>query len=337
MVRFAVIGRGMIAEKWIQAAQTLADFSLEAVYSRTLADAQAFAQAHGAQKAYDSLEGLAQDKEVDAVYIASPNALHAPQALRMLEAGKHVLLEKPLAVNARQAEQLFACARANKRLLLEATRTLFSPGLAQIKQLLPRLGRLRLAQFSYCQYSSKYDRFKKGEKVNTFDPALGNGGLMDLGVYCVEAAAWLFGEATRCSAANWMMPHGWDAMGTVCYGYGSPAGLQVDVRYSKISQGNAPSEIQGEDACLLIDHIAQPDRLTLIGRGQPPQDVPFIHTANDLADETRAFLDMLAGRLDPQPYQQCTCRSLRMMDLARARLGITYLQDAQPDIPSLTD
>lgn len=99
-MRFGVIGTNFISQEFVQAGQTLDGFVLRALYSRRLETAAAFADRFGGAECLTTLDDLAEHPEIDAVYIASPNALHAPQAERMLRAGKHVFLEKPACPNA---------------------------------------------------------------------------------------------------------------------------------------------------------------------------------------------------------------------------------------------
>ncbi|MGI6690692.1 MAG: Gfo/Idh/MocA family protein [Christensenellales bacterium] len=324
-MRFAVIGRGMIVEKWLDAVRTLPGFELAAVYSRSLDAARAFALKHGAARYMDSLDRLADDPGVDAVYIASPNLFHARQAIQMLEAGKHVLVEKPMCVDAGEAADMFRAADSSGCLLLEATRNVLNPAMDILYKALPKLGPIRFAQFHYCQYSSRYDRFKRGVMTNAFDPSLATGGLMDLGIYCMEAAAYLFGETSRVTGVNHALKHGWDALGTVVLSYSD---MQSVLHYSKITDGKTPSEIQGENAVLLIDHIAHLRSACILYRDGSEETLFTESSLNDLRHETSAFIDMVNGRISAERYRACSLASMRMMDLARAAMGIRFHEQA---------
>ena len=110
MIRFAVIGTNTITDKFLQAASALPDFKLCAVYSRTLARAQEYAQKNNVSLVFDSLEALANSDQIDAVYIASPNFCHAAQSILMMQHHKHVLCEKPIASNASEFQQMYDTA-----------------------------------------------------------------------------------------------------------------------------------------------------------------------------------------------------------------------------------
>lgn len=318
MIRFATIGRSWIARLWLDNALTLPGFALAAVYSRDLAAARAFAQEYGANNAHDNLDALANDPSVDAVYIASPNLFHYEQSMRMLKAGKHVLVEKPMSVTRAQAEAMYEAADQSGVVLLEATRNILNPAMERIRDALPSLGTLRRAHLRFCQYSSKYDRFKAGELPNTFNPALATGGLMDLGVYPVEVMAYLFGAPQRVAAVNHMLAHGWDAMGTLICEY---PGMQSVITYSKITQGYAPSEIQGEDGALSINHITELSDLVVRLRTGEEHRIASEPVGSDMMQETRAFLDIIAGKRDGTPYRRCSLTAMGIMEDARQQFA----------------
>ena len=105
MLRFAIIGTGRISHTFMKAALKVPGFKLEAVYSRSQDSGRAFGSVYGADKVYTTLKALGDDPEVDAVYIASPNSSHCAQTVFMLEHGKHVLCEKPIASSAQELER----------------------------------------------------------------------------------------------------------------------------------------------------------------------------------------------------------------------------------------
>mgnify|MGYP002527645160 FL=1 len=231
MIRFAVIGTNTITDKFLQAASALPDFKLCAVYSRTLARAQEYAQKNNVSLVFDSLEALADSDQIDAVYIASPNFCHAAQSILMMQHHKHVLCEKPIASNASEFQQMYDTAIKNQVILLEAMRSVFSPGFAAIRSLLPVLGTIRQVDFSFCKYSSRYDHFKEGIIENAFHPALSNAALMDIGVYCVHPLVSLFGMPASIQSSSIFLSNGFEGAGTVLLQYPD---MQATLRYSKI-------------------------------------------------------------------------------------------------------
>ena len=168
MVRFATIGSNTITDKFLQAAQAVEGFALVGVYSRTESRARAYAQEKKAKKWYSSMEALCADAQIDAVYVASPNAFHKQQCIQLMNAGKHVICEKPIAPCAQDYIEMLDCARRNRVVLCEAMRPAYSMGIPQVKKLLPEIGTVRRATLQFCQYSSRYDKFRAGIVENAF-------------------------------------------------------------------------------------------------------------------------------------------------------------------------
>ncbi len=173
---------------------------LLAVASRDEARARAFAEAHGIPRAHGSYESLLADPEIDAVYIPLPNSMHREWTIRALEQGKHVLCEKPLALNAAECRDMEAAAKSSGRLLMEAFMHRFHPRTEALVQLAAdgTLGTLRAVRSAFTFRLSRPDNIR-------FDPALGGGALMDVGCYCVNVSRTLAAaEPVEVQAwANW--------------------------------------------------------------------------------------------------------------------------------------
>lgn len=154
---------------------------------------RAMAAEHGIPNCFTDYDAfLASD--IDAVYIALPNSLHFDYTKRALEAGKHVLLEKPAVCTARQWDILWQTARANHVILLEALNIHYLPAYRALKSDIPALGQLRIVCLNYSQYSSRYDAFRQGIIQPAFDPHKAGGALMDLNTYNVHTLLGLFGR-----------------------------------------------------------------------------------------------------------------------------------------------
>ena len=174
MINFAVIGTNFITDRFLEAGSSVPEFHLKAVYSRSMEKAEGYARRHGAERTFDSLDELAACADVDAVYVASPNCCHAPQSIQMMRAGKHVLVEKPAASNPDEFCRMKETAMENSVILLEAMRSVFSPGFSVLRENLHELGVIRRVSFQFCQYSSRYDKFKNGIIENAFKPEMSN-------------------------------------------------------------------------------------------------------------------------------------------------------------------
>ena len=325
-MRFAVIGSGNIVEKFISAARTCEGFELYAVCSRTKERAEAFAAQQGAKVAFWNLEDLAACKEVEAVYVASPNYAHCAQSIAMMKAGKHVLCEKPMASNEREVQQMLDCAKENNVVLLEAMKSVFEPSFAVLKEALPKVGTLRRVSLSYCQYSSRYDKFKAGEVLNAFRPELSNSSLLDIGVYCVHPVVKLFGEPKSVQATAVKLSNGFDGAGSILLSYD---GFQADIHYSKIADGFTPSEFQGENGSILVEHISVPQEITLCLRKQPKAELETVHEEQSMRFEAEVFMDIVNNGLSTEEHDRASLLAARVMDEARRQMGVVFPADAE--------
>ena len=185
-VRFGVVGTNKITDWLLAGAKEDNRFELSAICSRTQDRAEVFAAKYGVEHTFTSIVEMASSDVIDAVYIATPNCTHAEIAIACMNHGKHVLCEKPMASNAREVKQMIEAARKNHVTLMEAMIATMNPNFMKVRELLPQLGTLRRYFASYCQYSSRYDKFKEGIVLNAFNPALSNGAMMDIGVYTIQ-------------------------------------------------------------------------------------------------------------------------------------------------------
>lgn len=328
-MRFGIIGTNFISREFVRAGRRLDGFSVAAVCSRAEETARGFAQAEACPEARCVIgpAALAACPDVDAVYIASPNSCHAAQAEQMLLAGKHVLLEKPACPDRGTFERLAALARERGVVLLEAMRPAFIPGFLALAQAARELGPVRRASFSYCQYSSRYDKFKAGIVENAFNPALCNGALMDIGVYCAHALVSLFGPPEGVLAVAQKLHNGLDAQGGALCTY---PGMLADLSYSKIADGRRTNELQGEEATLLIDSITNPKKIIRIDRrGESAvvyedPDPEFFGMAHEIAAFMRYAQAARGGARPWEAHNRTTAQTLGLLDEIRRQTGIDF-------------
>lgn len=324
MIRLAVIGTNFITDRLLSALSLCEEFTLTAVYSRSLPRAEEYGKANGASYFYDSLDRLAESPEIDAVYIASPNAFHASQSIRLLNGKKHVLCEKPAATNAREWAAMMETAEKNGVVVLEAMRPVFHPGFQMIQKNLERLGTIRRATFIYCQYSSRYDNFKNGIVENAFDPSLSNSALMDIGCYCAHPLVALFGKPDSITARSVKLSNGFEGSGAVLASYPQ---MQAELIYSKISGSKLPSEIQGENGSMLIEGINIPKKVTLCWNRGEQEQLLFSFEEKDMLYELEAFARMIQQRQNPKQWNHWTSLELELMDEVRKQTGVRFAAD----------
>lgn len=190
-VRWGVLSTAKIArEKVIPAMQKGKYTEVVAIASRSIEQAQTVATNLGIQKAYGSYEALLQDAEVDAVYIPLPNHLHVEWIIKAMEAGKHVLCEKPVALSAAQAQQLLDHSRQKPHLkVMEAFMYRFHPQWLHTKELVASgaIGQLKTVHSFFSYFNDDMNNIRNRKDA-------GGGGLMDIGCYCISFARFIFGS-----------------------------------------------------------------------------------------------------------------------------------------------
>ncbi|WP_239618542.1 Gfo/Idh/MocA family protein [Cohnella mopanensis] len=326
MIRFGIIGTNWITEDFINAARRIGDFELTAVYSRTEATGRQYADKHGIAHVYTDLEQFASSSEFDAVYIASPNSLHADQAVACMNKGKHVLCEKPLASNAQEVRRMTEAAKGNGVLLMEAMKSTFTPNFQAIRDNLHKIGTVRRYFGSYCQYSSRYDLYKRGELPNAFNPQFSNGALMDLGVYCIYPLVVLFGEPESVQASAFMLDSGVDGAGSLLLGYKE---MDAVIHYSKIVDSYTSAEIQGENGTIVFDKISRPDKVQIRYRDGSVEDLTKPQEDNAIYYEALEFIELVkSGSKESVVNSHAnSMKVIEIMDEARKQMGIVYPAD----------
>jgi D-xylose 1-dehydrogenase (NADP+, D-xylono-1,5-lactone-forming) len=188
-VRLGVLSTARINRPVIAAARASERVELVAVASRDQARADAYAEEHGIERAHGSYEALLADPDVDAVYISLPNSLHIEWSIRALEAGKHVLCEKPLDRRPERVEEAFDVAERAGRVLMEGFMWRHHPQTRLLEEII-RSGRIGEPRVVLTRFSFPLD---DPENVR-MRPELDGGGLMDVGCYCISAARFVAGE-----------------------------------------------------------------------------------------------------------------------------------------------
>ncbi len=266
-IRLGIIGSSWISCEMIRGAKSTGFFTRSG-YFRTKERAESFAREQGALHTFTSLQEMATSPLLDAVYIASPNVCHVEQCRLFLQNGKHVLCEKPLAARGQEVMELQKLAREKGVIFMEAIMMLHLPWREKLRRAVRQIGPISLAKFDFCQYSSKYDGFLQGRHQNIFDPAMETGALMDLGVYTVYPALWLFGEPMGVTAAANFLPGGADGSGTATLLY--PDKLVV-LTYSKTGASHTGGEIVGEKGTIHLPSISTLLGMALYRRGKEPE------------------------------------------------------------------
>ncbi|WP_341807727.1 Gfo/Idh/MocA family oxidoreductase [Labedella endophytica] len=207
VLRWGILAPGAIANDFVDSLVRHTDQRVVAAGSRTLERAQEFARKHGIDRAYGSYGELVADPEVDVVYIASPHSLHEEHAMLAIAAGKHVLIEKPIAPTAAAARRIVEAARAAGVFAMEAMWTRYRPQSDVIRQTVENglLGELRIVTADFGGAAA----FDPASRI--FDPRLAGGALLDLGVYVAAWATFILGTELEVTARGRLAPTGVDA------------------------------------------------------------------------------------------------------------------------------
>ena len=246
--RWGVLGTGGIARLFTADLQR-GGFEVAAVGSRDQGRADLFAAAAGIERAHGSYAALVGDPDVDAVYVASPHAFHAEHALLALEAGKHVLVEKPFTLNRSEAAQVFDRAADRDLVVLEAMWSRWLPHVRRVRAILDQgtLGTVRALIADHDQ------RLPTDPAHRLQNPALGGGALLDLGVYPVWFAHHLLGVPDVIHAVSTPTPTGVDRQTAMIFGYAD--GAQAVLHTLLDGQGPGTAVLVGTHARIEIDPV----------------------------------------------------------------------------------
>ena len=303
-----------------QALKLTPDSELLAIGSRSKEKAEAFGSAHNIPRRYSSYEELARDPDIDIVYVASPHNLHKDNTILCLEHGKAVLCEKPIAVNAREAEQMVRTAREKKLFLMEAMWTRFLPIMTKLKEQVDAgaIGEIRMimADFGFRASADPASRL--------FNPELAGGGLLDVGVYTVALASWIFGEPTRVVSMAHIGETGVDEQCAGILGYDNG---RLAIVASAVRTGT-PHEatLSGTDGTIRV-HTPWwcPSRMTVTAGGKSELiEAPFGDNGFEY-EASEAVRCLLGGKLESEVISLDESLSImRIMDTMRGQWGLKY-------------
>jgi predicted dehydrogenase len=320
-IRWGILGPGNIARSFAQGLSVLDDAEIVAVGSRSAERAAAFGERYNIPRRHASYEALANDPDVDVVYVATPHPFHKQHNLLCLRAGKPVLCEKPFTLNAADTAEVIAMARDRRLFLMEAIWSRFLPHIARLRELIAEgaIGEVRQvrADFSF--------RTEVDPKSRLFDPALGGGGLLDVGIYPVSLAAMLLGAPSDIASLAQLGATGVDEQAGIVMRYdgGRLAVLTTAIRTS------SPHEalILGTAGHIKVhDAWWKPSTLTLVrdGKLEEPIDVPAVGNGYNY-EAAEVMRCLREGRTESatMPLDE-SLAIMRTLDAIRAQWGLRY-------------
>jgi xylose dehydrogenase (NAD/NADP) len=297
-VAWGILSTAKINEKILAGAELSDRVDVVAVASRSAERAEAYAREHGIPRAHASYEALLEDPEVEAVYISLPNSMHVEWTVRALEAGKHVLCEKPLSRRAGAVEEAFAAAERSGRLLMEAFMYRHHPQTRRLHELVAEgaIGRLRLIRAAFS--------FALDEPGNVrLSSRLDGGALMDVGSYCVSGSRLLAGEPERVHAEQVLGGDGVDVRLAAAMRF--PGDVLALIDCALVVAPRDELEVVGDEASLFLDdpwHALEPViELRRDGRVERIAVEPahsYQLELENLSDAIRGEAEPLLGRAD---------------------------------------
>ena len=249
-MKLAVLGTGKIVQEFLPMIQQVTDVELVALLStpRSLYKAKEMQAQYHIQEVYTDYETLLSNATIDTVYVALPNHLHYQYTKAALLQGKNVICEKPFTLNAQQLQELIQIATEKQLIMLEAITNQYLNNFLQIKKDLAKLGKIKIVECNYSQYSSRYDAFKEGKILPAFDPQKGGGALMDINIYNIHFVVGLFGKPEKVQyLAN--IERDIDTSGILVLDYGAFKAVCIG---AKDSTAQIRSVIQGTDGSIEV-------------------------------------------------------------------------------------
>lgn len=320
-IGWGILGTGNIANLFAQDLVHVDGAKLVAVGSRSQERAETFGNRFGIHHRHGNYERFAANPEINVVYIASPHSEHRAHAIQCLEAGKHVLCEKPFALNTKQTENMINAARSNKRFLMEAMWTYFLPAMVELRKLLAEgmIGDI-LGLSSDLGFVSTYD-----PKSRLYDPALGGGALLDMGIYAVTLVTMILGEPQQIKSQAKFAPSHVDTETKMIFKYAD--GVTANLFCSITENTNREVIIKGKKGQI---KIAAPwwhaPKLIVSIDGQPDKIIAPPFAGTGLNYQAAHVVDCLRiGLLESESMSfERTLMNIRLLDQIRHQTGLVF-------------
>ena len=284
-MKLAIIGTGRIVHEALKALTAVDSIYAEAIFARPHSRqvGEELARQYGIGQVYTDYEQLLAQADVDAVYIGLVNSAHFAYSKAALLAGKHVILEKPLTSTLEEARELRRISEETGCFVLEAITSTHNRVFGLIKDELENLGQIRFAQFTFAQYSSRYQDYLEGRIAPAFDPALSGGALYDMNLYNIYLAAGLFGAPEKAVYFPNIGHNGVDTSGILVMSYPQFKAVCVG---TKDSDGPNSAVIQGEKGWLRMNGKPNVDNELEVEVVRQDAGVPAVLSAAGSIDRT---------------------------------------------------
>ena len=323
-VRFGIVGTGTIAHRFAEAIKNVPEAELVAVASRTSENAEKFGDEFNIPVRFAGYEKMAQSDLIDAAYIAVPHSGHIECSCLMMRGGKHVICEKPMAVNTREAEEMFSCAKENNVLLMEAMWARLVPGTIKLLELVKNgvLGEIRGVEGKFC-YTMDEDEMDH----HVFKPENGGGSLLDVGVYGLNFASWYLGKDVESISAQSDFYNGTDShtCAILKYKNGAIADLSSATLLRKPNEGY----VYGTKGYAHVNRFYAPQEIELVLNDGKREKIATPYKGNGFEEQIAHFCECVSNGLTESPVvtHRQTLYITKQMDEIRKIVGVTYPQD----------
>lgn len=313
-MRVGIVGAGMTVPWFLEAAKLIDEMEIGALFARKEEKRRELCEKYEIPVSYDSYEKLLTDESLEVLYLPLPNHLHYEFAKQALEAGKHVIMEKPFCVTYEEAKEIADLAREKNLIIFEAITNQYNPNYEKVRELVPKLGDIKIVQMNFSQYSSRYEAFKQGNIAPVFDAAKAGGALMDLNIYNIHFVAGLFGKPDKVHYyAN--IERDVDTSGILVLEYPT---FQCVCIGAKDCGAPLSVNIQGDKGCIFSHcNTGLFEEFSFQANKQNPVPYALSNTEQRFFDEMRAFTDYYVAD-DREAFEKRLEHSLVVMEILDA-------------------
>lgn len=298
-MKIGTIGTGFIVDTFLDAVKNNDGVEVISMYSRKEETAKPLATKYGIETIYTNTQDLYNDKDIDFIYVASPNSLHYQQSLEALLAGKHVICEKPFTSTIKELEHLISVAKEKQLFLFEAITTIHLPNYKKMKEYIKELGQIKIIQCNFSQYSSRYDALLAGNITNVFDPNFCGGALVDINLYNIHFVMNAFGKPTKVNYFVNKYQNGIDTSGIAILQYD---GFIAECVGAKDTRSKNMAQIQGEKGYLCVSSTSGVQEVEVY-IGDKQETFNLQDSKNNLYYETGVFRDLYNAKDFTTCYQ----------------------------------
>jgi predicted dehydrogenase len=320
-IKWGILAPGHIARGFVAGLKALEGAELYAVASRSYNKAAAFAKEFGFQKVYGSYSELADDPDVDVIYVATPHHLHFENAMMCIQKGKAVLCEKPFTINSKQLDILVKTAREKKVFLMEAVWTRFLPGIIKTMELIKegQIGEIKMLNADF-GFQADYN-----PESRLFNPFLGGGSLLDIGIYPVFLSLLLLGYPKEIKAVAIKVPTGVDESVSISLAYESGALASLYCTFACFTTTDA--DIYGDKGKIHLEtQWFRPTEVVLSRNNESPEELSFPAKANGYEYEALEVMKCIENGFTESNILglDFSLQLMKLLDAIRGKCNIVY-------------